>query len=172
MRKLSLPALLLAACQTSSTPITESEPAPKTSTCTFTTINEIALPPGKHYDHAGREIVFEDVDWLIHLAQAGYYEDGQPVIAYNTMDMQKHSPEFQAFVFYHEIGHLKRNYLHYPRPYQGPPGIEHEKEANCYAIYYFEKVLKCSPEQMKLIHQESLPFWSSEVPGFKECLGK
>ena len=167
MRKLSLPALVLAACQTISTPLTETESIPTPYTCTFTTINNIALPPGKQYDHLGREIVFEDVEWAERLAQAGYYpSSGQPVISYRPEGMQKHSPEFQAFVFYHEIGHLKRNYLHNPKG-------ELEKEANCYAIDYFENILNCSPEQMRLIHDESKRYWfPDEVPGFKECLGK
>ncbi len=171
MKKVSLTTLVLAACQTISTPLTESEPATQ-NTCTFTTINGIALPSGKHYDPAGREIVFEDLDWGWYLAESGYYENGQPVVIYSAAGMQKHSKEFQSFVFHHEIGHFKLGHLRLDLPVRGTILLQREKEANCYAIDYFENVLKCSPEQMKSIYEESLPYWPSEVPGFKECLGK
>src|SRR3989338_2411640 len=172
MRKLSLASLVLAACQTISSPLTESEPLSRPNTCTFTTINGIVLPPHKQYDHVEKEIVFEDLDWGWHLAESGYYQNGQPTVIYNATGMQRYPAEFQAFVFHHEIGHFKLRHFRSPLP-DRITFLQREKEANCYAIDYFEDVLKCSPEQMKIIFEESLPYWfPDEVPGFKECLGK
>ena len=121
----------------------------------------IYIPKTPHYDDLSRRIVFAEQKNYTRGVDAKYV-GGIPTILYDPWWISQFPEEFQTFVFYHEIGHIKFKHLSFGSL---------EQEADCYSMRYLEGKLNYTPEQIgKVHHTATIFFGERRAEEMLECL--
>ena len=104
----------------------------------------INYPQNQHFDPNGNEIVFIEKDGCEHNDNIAYYSGWK--VYYDPVEISKFPKEYQAFIFYHEIAHIRLNHRNLILA-----GSQKELNADCYAVKGLITELEFSDRELGVI---------------------
>jgi len=133
--------------------------------------NNIYLPQSpQHAPPSGEIIIFKSWPDVKGSAQADY-SNGFPIVFYAPSEIGRYPEEFQRFIFYHEVGHVKKKHITLENlTVPESRRVQAEWEADCYSLNVLRNELNYTPDQMFIVYEFADVFLErGRLKGMSRC---